>query len=851
MEREGEEGSSKGWSCDTNWTVAKGSSSLDASISFDTSDEDAPDLTSDGTLLLRPSASDDPPPCEVTVFFKGKYEIHRVYARTSARIFEIYYTKDADRNSTKEYLCTVKCGPASSDENLHGSSQNSSVHSSEEESWVDVKTPQIHYEATAEISDAEPCASLTLRFLSLHTKSSVHVEEIYIYSDPIDESSTSTTQDSSSGTTGNSNASSLFAMLVPNLLQMSKSGRSSRINERYFSHDRIQNTDDVRDQNAKLDTSVTEEPSTEAVYHTEESYPVATDTSLPSLVQSQNSTSSYQTHAGSSSKADVRQVDQEAAVNTDPLKVGPTSNESANRIEKILEQLVFKVDKIETYITKFEEKMVGPIICIESRLERLENQFNLLTKDLHSMRVPPREPCSRATDEIEKSQDPVVSPDDDSMADGVAGCQVETKTCTGTTFKAPECMSEDESDDDVRDDDMEVNTCVPNKRKPISIDGALASALAAFATESSPNISTVTSDKINDPDLVKGVPLVSIDEVDSDLLSSFEAVTHTDQNYNAKDITCAEGSREDSDVDSQIKPGLFAKSIIGEVSDEEEEVETGFAPDPLSSFEAVTVTHADRNYNAKDITYAVGPTEGSREDSHIDSQIKPGLFSKSIIGEVSDEEEEAETGFAPDPLSSFEAVTVTHADRNYNEVGRGEEETTNLDDENLYRVDERDIVSEVGPSLFSKSVIGEVSDEEEEVETGYAPDSPRFTCNSPLSSSDFEPNLPNYSEILNGWGNDSSSSTDSSFDESFLKTKINTDFVGTSNEGGEKVSVIWDEVKMRDPLAVLLDEMTALKEEENNTSVTNDDPFIDFENLSNPSEVGPTYSNMPQFESLI
>ncbi|XP_078149989.1 40S ribosomal protein S27 isoform X2 [Carex rostrata] len=828
MEREGEEGSSvKGWSCETNWTVAKGSSSLDASISFDTSDEDAPDLTSDGTLLLRPSASSDPPPCEVTVFFKGKYEIHRVYARTSARIFEIYYTKDADRNSTKEYLCTVKCGPASSDENLHGSSQSSSVHSSEEESWVDVKTPQMHYEATAEISDAEPCSSLTLRFLSLHTKSSVHVEEIYIYSDPIDESSTSTTQDSSTSTTGNNNASSLFAMLVPNLLQMSKSGLSSRINERYFSPDRLQNTDDVRDQNAKLDTSITQEPSRAAV----EKDPVATDTTLPSLVQSQNNTSPYQNHAGNSSKADIRQVNQEAAVNTVPVKVGPASNESTNRIEKILEQLVSKVEKIETYFTKFEEKMVGPIICIESRLERLENQFDLLTKDLQSMRVPP-------TEEIEKSQDPV-SPDDDSTADDVAGCQVETKTCTGTTFKAPDCISEDESDDDVHDgnddvrhDEMEVDTRVPSKRKPISIDGALASALAAFATEASPNISTVTSDKMNDPDLAKGVPLVSIDEVDSDLLSSFEAVTHTDQNYNAKDTTCAVGptedSREDSDIHSQTKPGLFSASVIGEVSDEEE-MEAGYAPDLLSSFKAGT--HTDQNYNAKDITCAVGPTEDSREDSDIHSQTKPGLFTRSGIGEVSDEEE-GEVGYAPDPLSSFKAVTVT-----------------NLDDENYQPVDIRDINcevgpteenSEVGPSLFSKSIIGEVSDEEEEVETGYAPGSPRFTCNSPLSSSDFEPSLPNYGEILNGWGNDSSSSTDSSFDESFLKTKINTDF-DTFNEA-----------KMQDPMEVLWGEMSGLKEEESNTSGgANVDPFIDFENFTNPSEVGPTDSNMPQFESLI
>jgi hypothetical protein len=64
MERDEGAGSSAAWSCATNWTVAQGSS-LESSVSFDTSAEDAPALTSPGTLLLRP-APDDPPPCQVT-----------------------------------------------------------------------------------------------------------------------------------------------------------------------------------------------------------------------------------------------------------------------------------------------------------------------------------------------------------------------------------------------------------------------------------------------------------------------------------------------------------------------------------------------------------------------------------------------------------------------------------------------------------------------------------------------------------------------------------------------------------------------------------------------------------------
>lgn len=58
----GEE-SSGSWNSSTNWIAAEGS--LQDSISFETSDESAPALTSSGVLLVRPP-SDDPPPCEVT-----------------------------------------------------------------------------------------------------------------------------------------------------------------------------------------------------------------------------------------------------------------------------------------------------------------------------------------------------------------------------------------------------------------------------------------------------------------------------------------------------------------------------------------------------------------------------------------------------------------------------------------------------------------------------------------------------------------------------------------------------------------------------------------------------------------
>ncbi|ONK61738.1 uncharacterized protein A4U43_C08F33060 [Asparagus officinalis] len=47
---------------------------------------------------------------------------------------------------------------------------------------------QIHYDATTEISDSSPCYYLTLHLLSIQTKACVHVEEIYVYADPVESS---------------------------------------------------------------------------------------------------------------------------------------------------------------------------------------------------------------------------------------------------------------------------------------------------------------------------------------------------------------------------------------------------------------------------------------------------------------------------------------------------------------------------------------------------------------------------------------------------------------------------------------------------------------------------------------
>jgi len=45
------------------------------------------------------------------VHFRKKQEIHRVNVRSTARVYEIYYSS-VQQDSNKEYLCTVRCGAA-------------------------------------------------------------------------------------------------------------------------------------------------------------------------------------------------------------------------------------------------------------------------------------------------------------------------------------------------------------------------------------------------------------------------------------------------------------------------------------------------------------------------------------------------------------------------------------------------------------------------------------------------------------------------------------------------------------------------------------------------------------------
>ncbi|CAN6168486.1 unnamed protein product [Urochloa humidicola] len=425
------------WTATSTWASAPGGGAVEDAISFETSDEDA-ETTPAGVVLSRPppEGDGDAPPCEVTVSFRGKYEIHWVYVRSTARIYELYHSTDA-KGTSKDYLCTVRCGLAEKEPQPCGQESmsqcsggaptsdkreqetKSASSSSDEDSWVDVKIPEslmgnstpdaqernavricqentlAHYEATAEMTDVSPCVSLTVRLLSLQSKESVHIEEICIFADPVE-----STNDNSVTGPGNMGGSSLLTMLVPGLMQMSKS-RTLNIDDRYFSDgSRTQLTQDRAMKESGPSAKIMQETGLNS-----------TDNYKPSGIESgikfadsgtvsndKNNQAEFQLKDPNSLPLPVQttestqgpSVKDQQASDTDRL-ANPLANEKFtpyynHNIERKLDTLLSKVEKMELYCSRFEDSMIKPLGSIEARLQRLEDQFSSFSVEIQSLR---------------------------------------------------------------------------------------------------------------------------------------------------------------------------------------------------------------------------------------------------------------------------------------------------------------------------------------------------------------------------------------------------------------------------------------------------------------------------------
>ncbi|XP_044456180.1 uncharacterized protein [Triticum aestivum] len=495
------------WTATSTWAPAGGAAVEDA-VSFETTEDDA-ETSPAAVVLARPPSdgSEDPTPCDVTISFTGKYEIHRVYVRSTARTYEIYYSTDL-KDASKEYLCTVRCGIAAQEPQPPGEecvSQASSnaatgekheqeaksvTSSSDEDSWVEVKIPEsplgnytpesqeernaigicqkntlAHYEATAEITDANPCVSLTVRLLSLQSKTSVHIEEIYIFADLVESSS-----DDSVAGPGNMGGSSLLAMLVPGLMQISKS-RDCKIDDKYFAEGlKAQLPEGCALKDSIPCGNIAKEA---GLYGTNDSKfrPAGVQSRLPPAQSGTICDDDGNQHefplndpkplplpVKTTENAQVTLAKDKTVSNLYP-EASPIMNENVtphNHIERMLDTLISKVEKVELCCSRFEDKMMRPLSSIEARLQRLEQQFDSFSVEIQSLR------SSSARMSAPNVFPDTINSQQKEHNGGNSGTSASVMNRQpGLVMRAPEFSSEDYSNCDVADENT-VNLHGPN-----------------------------------------------------------------------------------------------------------------------------------------------------------------------------------------------------------------------------------------------------------------------------------------------------------------------------------------------------------------------------------------------------
>lgn len=397
-------------SCDfeTNWRVAAGS--LKRTVVFESSSEDYPlaDSSPDSVydaftpLVLKPEVVADSGPCEIKLCFMQKHEIRQIYVRSTARVYEVYYTKSLQ--SDNEYLCTVRCSIAERDDQVlqaQDSSENTENSSAElkeetlasegnggttEDDWVEVKVLdsslenkmnslscrknanagshiQDFYEATAEISDLDPCSSITIRFLSLQNRSCLCVDEVYVFSDPVSEIDSDYPVQDVKGSVG----SSIMSLLAPTLLQFSKSGMSQI---------RHQASSDLEKCN-KIETQSKPTDPTDLTSHLNEKG--SNDQQSVNVQRVDKSTTEpAETHLFTKS-LDTNKSD----------NLGVKDDSAYGHIEKVLEQLMCRVGRIEEVCLRFEENMLKPLRSMETRIQHVEQKLEELVNNSQHSEFPP------------------------------------------------------------------------------------------------------------------------------------------------------------------------------------------------------------------------------------------------------------------------------------------------------------------------------------------------------------------------------------------------------------------------------------------------------------------------------
>lgn len=353
--------------------------------------------------------------------------------------------------------------------------------------------------------------SLKLRLLSLQAKEWIHIEEVYIYADPVESADSSPPLSKGEDMAGNS----LLAMLVPGILQLSKAG-SSRVHDTAASF-----------------SSAVQKHGNNGKKGIEEMKPETAKSGLPKIC----STLEGQEHKSTLVPIEFNEVITPLATDNSGLRHVPGSSPEKDNgnsgLEKKLDEIVLRMGRMEAFFSRFEENILKPLSCIDARLQQVERQLDSLSSRTESSR--PID-CSRISapefqiDECDsdggfglpdlsngdaavnslnltKEDETVNIPEvvkeyatvDDhhvgenllngnpvlAAADGEGSPSA--LVCPGLLIKAPDFLNEE--DEPAISGDISGSAVVPctKVRAPFSIDDALSSALKAFMLSGSNN----------------------------------------------------------------------------------------------------------------------------------------------------------------------------------------------------------------------------------------------------------------------------------------------------------------------------------------------------------------------------
>ncbi|CAM8933044.1 unnamed protein product [Rhodiola kirilowii] len=541
------------------WPVVQGDLGSCLSVESSLCPLDQSLVVSAPLILQRPSLdAPNSTPCDITILFPKRHEIRQIYVRSTARIYEIYYAPNS--TSPNEYLCTVRCSLALNDANdneplketeynfVGETSSRSSNTSTSEDGWVDInkslesntskinvsppRTKEDLYEATAEISDADPCISLTIRLLSIQSNGYVCVDEIYVFGDPVDDD----TEDQKNPK-GSTAGSSLMALLAPTLLQLqlSKSGIGRTTNDFDRKQPKDESSHSIGSQGDELMITNTHEN------------PPEIRSSVPNPLAA-----TYCAGSVPGNTAEPKQLHTSIRIPDEAVNHNFTTKNNPCNVEKALNELISRVIKIEDTCSRFEENMRKPICSIEERLSRVEQQLSVLTK--HSQN---------------------------------------SKTSCGTRFSAPDwsCVESASNSSDVDESNPVCATANTNDIPSISLPAqpqGSGSSISMDTDEVFPSLSSTAPQYVDhdaedtDPPILEATPLeqpkktVSIDDALASALAAFMSPVHPQTLTKAFSMTAPEFSTSEESENNNVHSSVsHSPQITSSIIHEDETEVTG------------------------------------------------------------------------------------------------------------------------------------------------------------------------------------------------------------------------------------------------------------------------------------